>query len=109
MAGLEHEEFACALLDTQHKLIRYERLFRGTIDEAPVYPRELVKLGLACNAAAIVIAHNHTSDCLVPSEADKNITKTLVEALSLVKIRVLDHVLVNAPGGTLSFAESGLI
>jgi DNA repair protein RadC len=96
------------LLDSHHRLIEYVELFRGTIDGASVHPREVVKLALAKNAAALVLAHPHPSGVAEPSHADELITKRLVSALSLVDIRVLDHVIV-AGGEVSSFAERGLI
>ncbi|HUL13726.1 MAG TPA: DNA repair protein RadC [Methylococcaceae bacterium] len=102
------EVFACLLLDNQHRVIRFEELFRGTIDGASVYPREVVKKALAFNAAAVIFAHNHPSGVAEPSEADKHITQKLKQALGLVDIRVLDHFIVG-DGAAFSFAEHGLI
>jgi DNA repair protein RadC len=96
------------LLDSRHRLIEYVELFRGTIDGASVHPREVVKLALAKNAAALVLAHPHPSGVAEPSQADELITKRLVSALSLVDIRVLDHMII-AGGEVISFAERGLI
>ena len=106
--ALEHESFRIMLLDTQHRLLELKELFRGTIDGAAVYPREVVKTALAFNASAVILSHNHPSGCPEPSEADKRITRRLQDALQLVDIRVLDHIVV---GGTqsYSFAEHGLI
>jgi DNA repair protein RadC len=104
-----HEVFACLLLDNQHRVIRLEELFRGTIDGASVYPREVVKAALAYNAAAVIFAHNHPSGSIAPSEADKLITQRLKQALALVDIRVLDHFIVGDGANTFSFAEHGLI
>jgi DNA repair protein RadC len=107
-AGLEHEVFACLLLDNRHRLIQYQELFRGTIDGCTVHPREVVKAALRCNAAAVVLAHNHPSGVAEPSAADQTLTKRLKDALALVDIRVLDHVVVG--GSTaVSFAERGLL
>jgi len=103
----EREVFAVMLLDSQHKLIDYTELFFGTIDAAVVYPREVVKLVLNENAAAVIFAHNHPSGINEPSIADKNITKRLQEALALIDVRVLDHIIIG--DGTYSFAENGLI
>lgn len=103
-----HEIFAALFLDNQHRLIRYEALFNGTIDGASVWPREVVKKVLACNAAAVIFAHNHPSGVAEPSRADRDITRRLVEALALVDVRVLDHLIVGE-GGIVSFAERGLI
>ena len=106
MRDLEHEIFACLFLDNRHRLISYEALFRGTIDSASVYPREVVKAALACNAAAVVLAHNHPSGVAEPSRADIDITARLTKALNLIDVRVLDHIIV---GGNyqVSLAERG--
>jgi DNA repair protein RadC len=108
LGALEHETFCVLLLDTRYRLIEFVELFRGTIDGASVHPREVVKLALAKNAAALVLAHPHPSGVAEPSHADELITRRLREALSLVDIRVVDHVIV-AGGATISFAERGLI
>jgi DNA repair protein RadC len=96
------------LLDKRHRLIEYVELFRGTIDGASVHPREVVKLALAKNAAALLLAHPHPSGVAEPSHADELITQRLKDALSLVDIRVLDHLVV-AGGDVISMAERGLI
>jgi DNA repair protein RadC len=108
LGTLEHETFAVLLLDARHRLIDYVELFRGTIDGASVHPREVVKLALARNAAALVLAHPHPSGVPEPSQADELITRRLRDALALVDIRILDHIIV-AGGETLSLAERGLI
>ncbi len=108
LAGYEHEVFAVLFLDTQHRLIEYAEMFRGTIDSASVYPRELVKEALRLNAAAVIISHCHPSGNPEPSAADRTLTKRLKEALALVDVRVLDHIIV-AGSLTASFAERGLI
>ena len=108
LRDLEHEVFCCLYLDKRHRLIEYEELFRGTIDGASVHPREVVKQALARNSAAVILAHNHPSGIAEPSHADELITRRLREALALVDIRVLDHLIV-ADNGCLSFAERGLI
>ena len=108
LAGFEHEVFAVLFLDTQHRLIEYVEMFHGTIDSASVYPRELVKEALRLNAAAVIISHNHPSGNPEPSAADRALTQRLKEALALVDVRVLDHVVV-AGSSTASFAERGLI
>lgn len=108
MAALEHEEFHCLFLDTQHRLIAHESLFRGTLTQTSVYPREIVKRALAHNAAAIILAHNHPSGVAEPSRADQELTTTLKQTLGLVDVRVLDHFIV-AGSRPLSFAERGLI
>ncbi len=100
----KREVFACLFLDTRHRLIRYEELFHGTLDSASVHPREVLVRALALNAAAVILAHNHPSGDAEPSEADKRITRRLRDALGLVDIRVLDHLVVGDPA-TVSFAE----
>ena len=107
LADLEHEVFACLFLDNQHRVIKFEELFRGTIDGASVYPREVVKAALACNAAAVMFCHNHPSGVAEPSEADKFITQRLKQAFGLIDIRVLDHFIVGQE--VYSFAEHGLL
>lgn len=107
LAGLECEVFAVLFLDTQHRLIEYVEMFRGTIDGAPVYPREVVKEALRLNAAAVVLAHNHPSGSATPSSADKALTRRLREALNLMDIRMLDHIVV-AGCTAVSMAEKGL-
>lgn len=108
MQGLEHEQFACVWLDSQHQIITFEVLFKGTLDAAAVYPREVVKAALRHNAAAVILAHNHPSGVAEPSQADQLITDRLKEALSLVEVRVLDHLIVGQ-GVVVSFAERGLL
>lgn len=103
-----HEVFACLYLDSQHRVIAFAELFRGTIDGASVYPREVVAECLRHNAAAVIFAHNHPSGLAEPSLADRQITRRLVEALALVDIRVLDHIVVGE-GEPVSFAERGLL
>lgn len=104
-----HQEVFCALLlDNQHRLLAFLELFQGTIDGASVYPREVVKTVLAHNAAAVIFAHNHPSGIAEPSQADRSITERLSSALSLVDVRVLDH-LVIGEGDAVSFAERGWI
>jgi len=94
IAHLSHEMFVVLFLDTRHRLIHYEELFRGTINGATVYPREVVKRALHHNASAVIIGHNHPSGVSEPSEADRSITLKLAKALSVVEIRLLDHVVV---------------
>ncbi|WP_432415354.1 RadC family protein [Chromohalobacter israelensis] len=108
MQDYEHEVFSALFLDSQHRVIRFEELFRGTLDAASVYPREVVKLALACNAAALILVHNHPSGDPAPSDADRRITQRLKEALGLVEIRVIDHVVVGSEGCE-SFAELGYL
>ncbi len=106
-AGLEHESFRVMFLDNQHGLIELKELFRGTIDNATIYPREVVKTALQFNSAAVILAHNHPSGNSTPSEADRAITRKLVEALRTVDIRVLDHFVIGDK--PFSFAENGLL
>jgi DNA repair protein RadC len=108
LGTVEHESFCVLLLDSRHRLIEYVELFRGTIDGASVYPREVVKLALAKNAAALVVAHPHPSGIAEPSHADELISQRLKEALSLVDIRLLDHVII-AGGVAVSLAERGAL
>ncbi|KAA1175602.1 JAB domain-containing protein [Marinobacter salinexigens] len=103
-----HEVFAGLFLDNRHRVIQYRELFRGTIDGAAVYPREVVRQALEDNAAAVIFAHNHPSGVAEPSQADISLTKRLKEALSLVDIRVLDHMVVGH-GEVISLAERGLM
>ncbi|BAW81150.1 DNA repair protein RadC [Candidatus Nitrosoglobus terrae] len=102
------EVFSCLFLDNRHRVLAFEELFQGTINSASVHPREVVKRALAHNAAAVILAHNHPSGVAEPSQADKAITQRLKEALDLVDIRVLDHVIIGDEE-TLSFAELGFI
>jgi len=108
LRGFQHEVFACLFLDNRHRVIEYRELFRGTIDGASVHPREVVREAMRANAAAVIFAHNHPSGVAEPSQADLRITQTLREALDLVDVRVLDHIVVGEGGGT-SFAERGLL
>ena len=103
-----HEVFCCLYLDNRHRVLRFEELFRGTIDGTSVYPREVVKQALSVNAAAIILAHNHPSGVAEPSQADERITKRVKMALELVDIRLLDH-LVIGDGTTTSLASRGMI
>ncbi|NOQ13560.1 MAG: DNA repair protein RadC [Methyloprofundus sp.] len=103
-----YEVFACLFLDNQHHILQFEELFRGTIDGASVYPREVVKKALEHNAAAVIFAHNHPSGISEPSQADKLITDKLKQALDLLDIRVLDHFIIG-DGVPYSFAEHGLL
>ena len=107
-AGLEHEVFLVLYLDANHRLIEPQELFRGTLTQTSVYPRELVKGALARNAAALAVAHNHPSGQAEPSRADEFLTQSLKSALSLVDVRVLDHFVVAGDLAT-SFAERGLL
>ena len=103
-----HEVFACLYLDNQHRVITFDELFRGTIDGASVYPREVVKAALKHNAAAVIFAHNHPSGVAEPSQTDRDLTTRLIKALQLVDIRVLDHCVVG-DAEVVSFAERGWI
>ena len=105
---LPHEVFCVLFLDAQHRLLACEELFRGTLTQTSVYPREVVKQCLAHNAAAVVLAHNHPSGVLEPSRADELLTQSLKSSLSLVDVRVLDHFVVSRHG-VMSFAERGLL
>lgn len=107
-AGQEHESFVVLFLDAQNRLIVAEELFRGTLTQTSVYPREIVKAALRHNAAAVIFAHNHPSGLPEPSRADEMLTVSLKQALSLIDVKVLDHFIV-ANSATLSFAERGLL
>ena len=108
LGGRDHEIFAVLFLDTSHRLIVLEEMFRGTLTQTSVYPREVVVRALALNAANVVFAHNHPSGIAQPSRADESITQTLKAALALVDVRVLDHFIVTATSSA-SMAELGLI
>jgi DNA repair protein RadC len=108
LRGYSYEVFACLFLDNQHRVLQWEELFRGTIDGASVYPREVAKRALFHHAAAVIFAHNHPSGINEPSQADRQITEKLKQALALFDIRVLDHFIVG-DGQPYSFAEHGLI
>jgi DNA repair protein RadC len=105
---LKHEVFAVLFLDNAHRLIQFEILFHGTINGASVYPRRVLERAIQLNSAAVILAHNHPSGIAEPSNADEQITQTLVKTLRLVDIRVLDH-LVIAANEAVSFAERGLM
>jgi len=106
LRGYDHEVFAVLFLDNQHRVISYEELFRGTLDSCSVHPREVVKRSLAHRAGAVIFAHNHPSGVAEPSTADRQITRRLQEALALIEVRTLDH-LVIGDGEPVSFAERG--
>jgi len=108
LGDVPHEVFACVFLDTRNRVIAFEELFRGTIDGAAVYPREVVKAALRHNAAAVIFAHNHPSGVAEPSAADRDITRRLVKALALVDIRALDHLILTRHDH-VSLAERGLM
>jgi DNA repair protein RadC len=107
-ASLEYEVFCLLLLDSRHHLLALHELFRGTIDSAPVFPREVVKETLRHNAAAVILAHNHPSGVAEPSPADELITRRIQDALALVNVRVLDHLVV-AGDCVVSMSERGLV
>ncbi len=102
------EVFCCLFLDNRHRVIRFEEMFRGTVDGTSVYPREVVRRALALNAAAVILAHNHPSGVAEPSQADESITRRLKAALDLVDIRMLDHLVVG-DGLATSLASRGLL
>ncbi|WP_438696421.1 JAB domain-containing protein [Zoogloea oryzae] len=108
-ADLPHEVFAVVLLDAQHRVLDVAELFRGTLSQTSVYPREVVKLALEANAAAVILVHNHPSGSLEPSTADVALTDTLKKALALVDVRVLDHFIVAGNATPLAFSERGLL
>lgn len=107
----EREVFGVLMLDNRHRVIEYRELFQGTINSASVNPREVVKAALYANAASVVITHNHPSGVAEPSASDEAITKRLIDALSLIDVRVLDHIIVGGDSdmATVSFVERGLI
>lgn len=109
LAELEYEAFVGLFLDAQNRLIEYRELFRGTLTQTSVYPREVVKAALSLNAAAVVFGHNHPSGCAEPSNADEMLTHSLKYALSVVDVKVLDHFVVAGRASPLSFAERGLL
>jgi DNA repair protein RadC len=108
LGSREHEVFIVIFLDAQHRVLSSEELFRGTLTQTSVYPREIVKAALKANAAAVIFAHNHPSGVAEPSQADELLTRQLKEALCMVDVKVLDHFIV-AGRATLSFAERGLL
>lgn len=105
----EREVFAVLFLDNKHTLIQYSEMFFGTIDHCSVYPREIIKKGLQVNASAVILAHNHPSGDIEPSESDKHITVKIKSALETVDIRLLDHLIVSSLVKSCSFAERGLL
>ena len=108
LGTLEHEEFWCIWLDAQHRVLAAEQMFRGTLTQTSVYPREVAKAAMQQNAAAVIFAHNHPSGVAEPSNADESLTRQLKSALALLDVKVLDHFIV-AGNQTLSFAERGLL
>jgi len=109
LAHARHEIFTALFLDAQNRLVEHRDLFRGTLTQTSVYPREVVKEALGCNAAGVILANNHASGAAEPSRADELLTRTLRDALALVDIKVLDHIIVAGPGRSVSFAELGLL
>jgi DNA repair protein RadC len=107
VAGLDYEVFGAIFLDTRNRVITVETMFQGTIDRASVHPREVVKTALAHNAASLILFHNHVSLVSEPSQADELITRRLKEALALIDVRVLDHLIIAEP--IFSFSEHGLL
>ncbi|TRW48355.1 DNA repair protein RadC [Aliidiomarina halalkaliphila] len=107
LAPYEREVFGVMLLDSQHQLLEFRELFYGTINAAPVYPREVVKAVIETNAAAVIFAHNHPSGVAEPSDADKRVTERLKTALNTIDVATLDHIVVGKE--TVSFAERGLL
>ena len=108
LAERQHEVFVCIWLDAQHRVLKVQEAFSGTLTQTSVYPREIVKSALAHNAASVIFAHNHPSGVAQPSQADELLTRSLKEALSLVDVKVLDHFVVGG-NHALSFAERGLL
>jgi len=108
IAARPHEVFVCLFLDAHNRLIEAREMFRGTLTQTSVYPREIVKEALKLNAAAVILAHNHPSGVAEPSQADELLTRTLAQALALVDVKVLDHFVI-ARQNSVSFAERGLI
>lgn len=106
LSNMQRELFGVLLLDTQHRVIHFEILFKGTVNATAVYPREIVRLALTHNASAVIIAHNHPSGCPEPSAADQQVTEHIAKALELMCIALLDHVILGA-GAYVSFAERG--
>lgn len=109
LGGLQHEVFVALWLDSQNRLIATEELFHGTLTQTSVYPREVVKRALACNAGSVILAHNHPSGLAEPSTADQMLTSTLKQTLALIDVKVLDHFIITSGAEPLSFAERGLI
>lgn len=108
IGSLEHEVFVCLFFDVRNRLIECNEMFRGTLDQSSVYPREVAKQALKLNASSVILAHNHPSGDVSVSDTDRAITKTLKEALGLFDIRVLDHIIVSSIN-SYSFAHNGLI
>jgi DNA repair protein RadC len=109
LAELEHEAFMALFLDAQNRLIEARELFRGTLTQTSVYPREVLKEALRLNAAAVIFAHNHPSGCAEPSNADELLTRNLKATLALADVRVMDHFIIAGRAMPLSFAERGML
>lgn len=109
LAQREAECFAVAYLDSQYKLLEFKIMFEGTINQTAVFPREIAKHALKVNAAAVVLSHNHPSGLAKPSTGDRDITEVINDALHMLGIRTLDHIIVGSTGGVYSFAEHGLL
>jgi DNA repair protein RadC len=109
LGQLEHEVFAIMFLDSQHQLIAYEEMFRGTVSQTSVYPREIAKQALKLNSSAVILCHNHPSGNGAPSRADEALTKTVKQSLDLIDTRVLDHFIVAGASNVTSMAELGLV
>jgi DNA repair protein RadC len=107
LAQYEHEVFVCVFLNSQHQVLALDELFRGTLDGASVYPREVIKAVLQHNAAAMIVAHNHPSGIAEPSQADRTITDKLKQVLGLIDVKLLDHFIIGE--SVYSFAENGLL
>jgi len=108
LSGLQHEVFSAMFMDNRHRVIEYRELFNGTIDSAAVYPREVVKHCLQTNTAAVIFSHNHPSGVAEPSDTDVRLTRKLTDALALIDVRVLDHLIIGQ-GCATSLAERGLM
>jgi len=106
LQNLEHEVFGIIFLNQQHQILKYEEMFRGTINCSSVYPREIAKQALSFNAAAVILVHNHPSGCLTPSQSDITLTKQIESSLDLLEIRTLDHLIVSTDG-YVSLKEKG--
>lgn len=109
IGALDHEVFAVFFLDSQRRLIKFSEMFRGTLNQASVYPREVVKEALRCNACAVILAHNHPSGLTEPSAADRNLTRQLASALMLIDVAVKDHLIVGPGPQCYSFAQHGIL
>lgn len=109
LAPFDHEIVVCMFLTEQNRLIRFQEMFRGTFNRTSVYPREVAKRALALNAVSVILAHNHPSGGSEPSTSDIDMTRTIADALRLIEVTVLDHIVVGADGSTVSFLERGLM